>query len=454
MVAVAADLGLRLMRWQQAVLAVGLEIDPATGRPWYREVRLGVGRQSGKSVLVLPMGVHRAVTFERLGWGRRPRLKMTQQNALAARRKLLEDHVPVVESSPRVARQIDRIIKSAGREGILFNNGARLEVGGNSRDSNHGQTIHGAWLDECFAYTSDDTEQSVRPAMATVDAAQLWLLSAAGDSQSVYWHDKCLDGRARVESGLDSRIAYFEWSISDDDDIDNEALWPTFMPGLAEGLISLDTIRAEKDGMPPAVFARAFGNRWVEQLEQLIVPAHWDACLDPAAEPAGTRHFAIDCTPGGIDGRSAAISVAGWYQGIPAIDVADHREGTGWVIERVRELDRKWSPGTWTVDSRGPVRLLLGELEQVVGKRRLRVLQTNDTCAASARLHQAITEGAVRHRGRPGLDAAVAGASRRFIGDSWVFGRRSSASDVTPLFAAALAHAQLVLTSDVLPMIR
>ena len=50
-----------------------------------------------------------------------------------------------------------------------------------------------------------------------------------------------------------------------------------------------------------------------------------------------------------------------------------------------------------------------------------------------------IDQTTLRHRQQPDLDAAVAGARRRVVGDLWAFGRRGSFADISPLVAVALA---------------
>jgi len=43
------------------------------------------------------------------------------------------------------------------------------------------------------------------------------------------------------------------------------------------------------------------------------------------------------------------------------------------------------------------------------------------------------------HTGSPDIDAAVAGACRRVAGDRWLWSRRSSSVDITPLVSLTLA---------------
>lgn len=54
-------------------------------------------------------------------------------------------------------------------------------------------------------------------------------------------------------------------------------------------------------------------------------------------------------------------------------------------------------------------------------------------------IEQAVADGSVRHRGQPEMTAAVQGLAARQSGDSSPWSRRSSSSNVAPLFAAAAA---------------
>ncbi len=316
--ALAADLGYVLMDHQRAVLDVALELDPATGRPWYRDVGVSAMRQVGKSALVLPAGLHRGLTSNVLGWSARPLIKLVLQNATMARLKLLSDWWPIVAAAPRVRRQMLEPIKSAARPTIRFDNGARWEVGGNTRDANHSQTIHLAFLDEAFSYGPEgDEQQSVRPAMSTIAEAQQWTLSAAGDADAEWWNAYQDQARDVVESGLDSRSCYFEWGAADDVDLDDETTWAGFHPGLAHGLISLDTLRADHEQMGAGEFARAHANRRTGAKELLFPPRRWEAQASDL-HPLEHLQFAVDVGYAEVGKpRQSAIGVAGWDQDRP-----------------------------------------------------------------------------------------------------------------------------------------
>ena len=89
-------------------------------------------------------------------------------------------------------------------------------------------------------------------------------------------------------------------------------------------------------------------------------------------------------------------------------------------------------------DGKSPAAALVDELK----RRRVRgvtVTDHNDMADACAWFYQAVMERTMRHTGQPQLDAALAGASKRTLGDRWAWNRKTAAADITPLVAATLA---------------
>ena len=66
-------------------------------------------------------------------------------------------------------------------------------------------------------------------------------------------------------------------------------------------------------------------------------------------------------------------------------------------------------------------------------------LSGREVISATARVFDAIVDRKVRFRDDPGFDKAVSGAVKKPVGDMWVWSRKASANDVTPLIAACLA---------------
>ena len=115
---VGALLGAPPLPWQRLVMDTALEVDP-DGRPAYREVRVTVPRQQGKTGgLLLPVMVHRALG----GVDPRPqRILYTAQDRNHAREKWSEQ-VELLDRSP--VRRLYTVRRSNGSEAIRWRTGS------------------------------------------------------------------------------------------------------------------------------------------------------------------------------------------------------------------------------------------------------------------------------------------------------------------------------------------
>lgn len=439
---VAEALGFDPMPWQRLVWDVTGELNEA-GNLWYRLAKFATPRQAGKTSASLPVFIDRLKHSVARGWGSRPQMLYSAQSGDAARAVLLETWVPTILDSVFVD-ELGKVVRSNGREGFGWEAGGALGILRNSLSAGHGRVLDMVCHDECFALPDARLEQATRPAMITRPSPQTWMQSTAGDAISEWWFAHVVDGRECVDDP-ESRTAYFEWALPEGVDLYDVSRYAEWHPAIGH-TITAEALATEIRTMKFDEALRAYGNRWTKSKASLIPDAAWLACLDPEAKPAGTLHLALDVCPGGDAGRSTAIVVCGSNR---VIEVVDHRAGTGWVIERLKELDRRHSFATISVDSVGPVRGLRGEIGNAVGSGRLKELGTSDACAAAQRLHSAIIDGGeVKHRGQESLTEAAQGSAKRAVGDSWLFGRKTSHADVSPLIAAALAHYQAVAYGD------
>ena len=273
---VGALLGAPPLAWQRLVMDTALELDP-DGRPAYREVRVTVPRQQGKTGgLVLPVIVHRA-----LGGvdGRAQRILYTAQDRNHAREKWSEQ-VELLDRSP--LRRLYTVRRSNGSESIRWRTGSTHGITASGEKSGHGFTLDLGVIDEAFAQVDDRLVQAFRPAMLTRPWAQLWVVSTAGTDESAFLRERVDDGRARVEAGERTGVAYFEWSAPDDADPDDPATWRAAMPALGT-LIDEETVAADHAAMDSGEFARAYLNRWSPGGVPVFSLAEWVACHDPSS---------------------------------------------------------------------------------------------------------------------------------------------------------------------------
>ena len=417
------QLGLPLMPWQQLIADVGLEIDPESGLPAYREICLTVPRQSGKTSLLLAWELQRC-----LRWPTAQRVAFTSQTGWDARRKLVDDQVPLLLGSPlKVA--VERIYRGAGNESVIFKNGSRIDVLAATESAGHGRTIDLGVIDEAFADIDYRREQSILPAMATKPAAQILILSTAGTEASVFLKHKVDTGRAAVTSGATNGIAYFEWSADPDADIDDPRTWQSCMPAL--GLtISEAVVRHARATMSEGDFRRSYLNQWTASDDRIIPAVVWDAVVSPGVKPDGRLVFAVDVAP---DRSSASIGVAD-EQG--RVELVESRPGVGWIVDRVVQLSAKFECPV-VLDGYGPAGSLFDQLESKGV--RVEKYSSRQVAQACSTFFDAVADDRIRVRSSSLLDDAVAAVRRRVSGDTWSWSRSDTAVDICPLMVVTLA---------------
>lgn len=437
--AVAKALGKPFMPWQQHVADIAYEVNPDTGRLAYREVRLLVPRQSGKSTLILAKSVWRMA--DAAGLGGRQRLIYTAQDRNKARDKFVEDYLEEIRGA-RALRGKWQERLSNGSEQIRWRNGSRWGIDAVKETSGHGATLDAGDIDEAFAHVDGRVEQAMRPTMATRPNAQLWVVSTAGTEASLYLNAKTASGRKMAEDGVDTGVAYLEWSADPDADPGDEATWWSCMPALGR-TVTVDTIRADYLAMVAdgdlSGFCRAYLNIQQDRTasDTVIDLALWRKCIDVAARPADAQPtWAVDVTP---DRGYGALAVA--YQrpdGVPQGEVVQVGPGTDWVVPALAELKRRHGRSVVVVDPSGPAGSLITDLERAG----LTVVKptARDMAQACGWLHDASIQGAWRHPGQTVLDDALKAATKRPLGDAWAWNRkRVTGAPIAPLVAVTLA---------------
>ena len=434
---VAKLLGTPLLPWQRQVVDVALEVDPSTGLLAYREVWFSVMRQSGKTTLALPMEVHRCISPT---WGGPQRVVYTAQTGWEAKTKFLEDQVPILQASP-LGKLVTkpgggRIRRAQGDWGANFGGtGGAIDVLGSSPSAGHGRTLDLGVIDEAWKDEDDRREQALLPAMVTRPMAQLLGFSTMGTDASTYLNRKVETGRSAAGEDSGAGMAYFEWSIPEDEDIDDPKVWWRYMPALGH-TISEAAVAHARQTMSEGEFRRAFGNQKTSSSERVIHSAVWDAVQDPNAEPSGELSWGVDLLRG-VEGHPDSGSIGVFGDG--KVAVIEHRPGTTWIVDRMRQLHEARG-GRIVVDGGGPAASVADEMEDAG----LPVVRLTGGAVASAcgRIYDAIADCKVRVYPSQPLDDAIGGLHKKPVGDRFVWARTASSSDVTPLMAATLAFSR------------
>ena len=423
--AIATQLGKPFMHWQRLVADVAMELDPATGLLAYAEIDLTTPRQSGKTTLELAVLVHRARRWAG------SRMLYGAQDRIHARAKWEDDHLATLQRSPFAGEFKPRYQR--GDEAIRWHNGSWHGITAPGEKAGHSDVLDVAVVDEAWAL-EQGLEQGLSPTMVTRPQPQLWVVSTTGTHRSAYFRGKVERGRR----GPGSSVAYFEWSAPAGSDPADPATWWGCMPALGH-TVTEARIRHEFERLELADFCRAYLNWWPSEIPAdwlVITEADWRALADADSTAVDPVAFAADVTP---ERTHAAIATAGLRaDGLGHAEVVDHRPGIGWVVGRLVELVEKWRPCAVVVDDTGPAGSLVAPLE-AAGLEVVRPT-TRARAAADGGFYDAVVERSLRYVPRPALDAAVAGAATRPLGDAWAWARKGLSTDITPLVAVSLAR--------------
>lgn len=438
---IARMLGRPLMPWQQYVADVALEIDPETGKLAYSDVTILAPRQQGKTTLVLPKILHRA-----LGFGRTPqRILYTAQTSDKAREKWRDLYVAEVQRSPlaeMVQKGSPRLRLNA--EQLAFTTGSTfVPVTPTAKTGGTGDTVDEAHIDEAWAFEDSAVEQAMSPAMVTRDQPQLWVESTAkrqpkgsphNPKFAGYLRSRIAAGRARVEAGVIHDTAFFEWSAPVGSDPQDPRTWWGCLPAMGHTIDEV-AMRAQFARMELPDFCAEFLGWWPSDAQlrwQIVTEGQWRKLADRRAKPGYPIAFAVDTDP---DREMSAIVSAGPCGDRWAIEVVEHRPGSAWVLERLIDLNARWNPCGIGIAGNGAAAHLIPALE--AENLPLKIMKGPEMARAYGLFVQsAIDDETLRHAHQPELDAAMSMAWRRKVGTQTIFDW-ASPGDISPVVAAA-----------------
>lgn len=458
---IARKTGKVTSRWQQYVLDVGLERIDGPGSPFaYSTVDVIVGRRCGKTISLMGVPLFRGMNGPiKLDNGTVVPFSAahTAQNLIKARQRFMKDLVEPLQNSmsPSVWQAGHNLRSAIGDTSLTFdpsttgkdyrsNRASSIGVFAPTISAVRGDGLLHLGFDEILVFTARrgmELMAAARPTLATMRGhGQIWRASNVtmmNDSKTWLYE---IRERGRANVAADSRLgsAYFEFTIPDDADPADEAIWWERYPALADGLIRPDELRADLAELGTGHFAAEYLGRWPGD----VAFAEWTAISETDFDAArSTVPFPPDLPAVlGVEidpfGRSSSIAAATGE----VVEVIDHRPGSDWVADRVAELVPR--VGVVVVDDYGPGHDLaarLADMPAVADK--LRPLRSPDVIAACYTFEAGLREGSLRwiasdYHERLRLAAA---AAERTPGRAWQFERRVAMSQ-TPLYACVLAR--------------
>lgn len=437
--------GLELDAWQALVLSASLG-ERGDGKWAAFEVGLVVPRQNGKDATIEARQLAGLFLL-----GERLIIHSAHQfdTALEAFRRVLF----LIENTPELDSRVKRVSKAHGEEGVELKSGQRLRFRTRTKGGGRGFSGDLLILNEAMIMP----EASLGALMPTLSARpnpQIWYTGSAVD-QSIHSDGVVLARvRERGMRGGDQRLMYAEWSAECVDDqgvelrpdqvpaafLEDEENWGRANPGIGIR-ITREHVRSELAAMDPRTFCveRLGIGDWPAtdgSAGSVIKPDVWAALEDRSSAPLDPVALAFDVMP---DRSWASVVVCGAREdGLEHVEVVDRRRGTAWVVSRVAEIVGNHRPAVIVADGVGAAASLIPQLE--ARGVQVATVSAQEHARACGAFYDAVTEDRIRHLGTVELTAAVKGASKRPLGDSWAWSRKSSSTDISPLVAATLAH--------------
>lgn len=360
----------------------------------------------------------------------------------------------LIGGSSFLSKRVKKVHRANGDEAIELKSGARLKFRARTKAGGRGLSGDKVVLDEAFALQPDHIG-ALLPTMTTRPDPQVVHGSSAGTAHA----DVLRKIRDRGRAGTSARLAYFEWAAARRacasekcdhepgkwdgcqlDDVENlKAANPLLGRVRPNGTgLTVEYLRAERAALPPAEFARERMGWWDDpSTSDIFGPGKWEqGARDDVERPTDMTMTGLAIAVA-MDLKTAALVGAGVDEtGAVWPRVLQHGPGTAWTVDRAKELQARFELPV-VIDGKGPGAMLIPTLEREGVN--LHVATTTDVLDAFANLRSRVSDGVLLHTPAPELDAAVAGAALRPVGDRFAIGRKASTADVSPLEAASLA---------------
>jgi hypothetical protein len=452
-VELAADSHLVLDPWQELGLHHSLAED-REGRWTSFEVVQNVTRQNGKGGFLEARQMAGVMLFgDKLVIHTAHEFKTAQESF----RRLDQ----MIEGSYALSRRVKRVVRSHGEEGFEFLNGARIRFLARSGSSGRGFSGDLLVMDEAMSLRAAPIG-ALLPVMSARFNPQIVYACSAGIGQESE-QLALLRARALADTPQpDESLTYLEWSgvlharecprdedgrvvCDEHDDRADVRTWQRVNPALGIR-IRVQAVRREFATMRADLFDRerlGVGDypAQAEETWQVIAEAAWRSLRVRQSRLADPVAFSIDTTP---ERTASAISVAGATDDEARhVEVVDHRPGTDWVVERADDLDQKWSPCVWVIDEGGPAGSLAPLLRKKLaarGRDHLVVApKVRELTQACGQFYDRVQDHSLQHLDQAPMAVALAGATKRDVGDAWLWSRRGDGVDVCPLVASTYA---------------
>jgi hypothetical protein len=457
--------GIKLDPWQLYILEVSLG-RRANGLWSSYTLGLVIARQNGKSEFAAARILVGLFVLKE-----KKIIYSSHRNDLA--HEIFERVEEMILASPLLKKRTKHISHTNGKEGIRTVDGCQVFFKTRKKNSGRGFSCDLLIVDEAMACDRQFVVD-VEPVVSARFNPQMIYMGSAGTQESLAFGDK----RRRALSPNPGLMTWLEWSV----ELHNEDCEPDCTEHL--GMCGDECVDADIDPYTcekhfednlegyrrtnPAYGMRisheAIVEGWLSmkadlsgfEIERLsigdwpvdlvefgvISKEHWEAAHKDV-NPVGRLIFSVSMKP---DLTGTVITAVG-FTDEAQVDMVVHvvesspKSGKAWVIERLIELNDKWKPYGFAIDSRGQAATIIQELtEKGITVYSPSSLEYAQSCAQFA---IGITgtkkePRTISHINDPALTAAVAGADTRKLSGLWAWARANDESNIVALEAATL----------------
>lgn len=309
----------------------------------------------------------------------------------------------------------------------------------------------------------------ILPIMLARPNSQMDVLSSGCHPESAYLWDLVQRGRA----GGGRRMFYAEWCAPPPEEVcdlggkcdhrratpgcgcDKPEVIVLAHSAVTRGRIELEKVTDLRRTMPEDEFPREIMGWHDEPVAgPVAIPAAaWHDRSGADGRPDGPVAFALSAA--WPDAEVGSIAIVGRHHGEVYAQVVEHRPGTSWMPDRMRELAEKHKPLAVVLDDKDPAACEKTALTASLAEIGLELtsLSTTEATQAFGMLIAAVMGDApyLRHYDQAELNDAVESAYKREVGDAHTWTRKGP-NDISPIVAVTHAAYGLLTAKPLEPM--